>query len=147
MTGKMALWFLLFAGVTLALNIAGYAWLFNQTDIGAGHSNFNSPRFVEEHFGENVALAFPAVLTSLATVLGIFCNILLTHARSPAYKLTWRSFAPFLVSPIVVLGTYAMAPSHPDMLIAVLWSFQNGFFWQSFLGTLGNLSAESEKHT
>ena len=77
---------------------------------------------------------FPAIVVSVCTILGILAQILMTRAQQPGMRLTMNTFAPFLISPIVIHATHTIASAHPDGFVAALMAFQNGFFWQAIFG-------------
>ncbi len=132
---------LLSVAICLAVAIAADRLFFGPPPppdaIDPGGARFRAPDIVQESFGPTVAAAFPAVIIAICTVLGIFANIAYSHIRDPMARWSLRSFAPFLVSPLVIYVTYSVASAHPDGFVAALLSFQNGFFWQSIFRKSG----------
>lgn len=45
----------------------------------------------------------------------------------------WQLIRPFLVSPVVFIAIYSMIPESDSAFLLLLFSFQNGFFWQTVL--------------
>ncbi|MFC4308210.1 hypothetical protein ACFPN2_03860 [Steroidobacter flavus] len=97
-------------------------------------SHFKAPVLVEQVMGPNVAALFAPTILSLATVFGILASIVWEYSEGRITKLSSRNLAPLVVSPIVLLFSYAIAAEHPDAMIGTLMAFQNGFFWQVVIG-------------
>ncbi|MCP4218754.1 MAG: hypothetical protein GY765_29250 [bacterium] len=53
------------------------------------------------------------------------------RGRIKLYK--WQLIKPLLVSPIVFVGVYSQLPVNTGTFILLLFSYQNGFFWQTLL--------------
>ncbi|WP_084398471.1 hypothetical protein [Henriciella aquimarina] len=132
---KAIIVFLVLAGLSIALHIAGWE-LFTKPAGGVdpGGSGFAAPDKVGDLFGPAAANMFPAIVVSICTLLGILAQILMTRAQQPGMRLTMNTFAPFLISPIVIHATHTIAAAHPDGFVAALMAFQNGFFWQAIFG-------------
>lgn len=45
----------------------------------------------------------------------------------------WQFIKPFLVSPIIFGTVYAQLPENTSTFMLFIFSFQNGFFWQTLL--------------
>jgi hypothetical protein len=57
------------------------------------------------------------------------------RCRAPVFD-TWAFVEPALVAPIVFLGVRGFIPGEHFTFEALLFSFQNGFFWQTVFGEL-----------
>lgn len=123
-------------GFLACIGIHIYFWLYLfplEEDEDPAVTRFAEPHFVQENWPE-YANAFPGALLGLCTVLGILSSIIWFSAQEGAPRLTIASFAPILVSPIVLFVTYSVAIKHPDLIAGSLMAFQNGFFWQTMFG-------------
>lgn len=45
----------------------------------------------------------------------------------------WQFIKPFLVSPMIFLSVYSLIPEKTSTLLLLIFSYQNGFFWQTIL--------------
>jgi hypothetical protein len=100
-------------------------------DEVSGSSGFSAPAAVQEILGPNWSFAFPALVLSFCTILGVTAEILWSKSKEGTKKLSAKDLSPLLISPIVLYSTFAVAKDHPDAFIAGLMAFQNGFFWQA----------------
>lgn len=53
------------------------------------------------------------------------------RGRIKLYK--WQLIKPILVSPIIFAGIYSQLPENTATFMLLLFSYQNGFFWQTLL--------------
>jgi hypothetical protein len=45
----------------------------------------------------------------------------------------WQFLKPFLVSPIIFAAVYSIIPESDSIFLLLIFSYQNGFFWQTML--------------
>lgn len=45
----------------------------------------------------------------------------------------WQFLKPFLVSPIIFAAVYSIIPESDSIVLLLIFSYQNGFFWQTML--------------
>jgi hypothetical protein len=78
-----------------------------------------------------LSAAFVAMLAGMAAKVGY------DHFTGAA-PFAWSAFfVPMMVAPMVYGGVYNMAKGSTDTVVMLIFSFQNGFFWQVIVGQLG----------
>jgi hypothetical protein len=45
----------------------------------------------------------------------------------------WQFIKPFLVSPMIFAAVYSMTPETTSAFLLLIFAYQNGFFWHTFL--------------
>jgi hypothetical protein len=65
--------------------------------------------------------------------LGILARMFWEPGESTFWTKLWRGIKALLLTPLVLYPTFSMATQNPDAIVATLFAFQNGFFWQSIL--------------
>ena len=123
----------LVVAVGLLLSAVGYSLLLPKPATGGSRLSI-----VGTSYPLRVLILYASML------LGIFARsaqeylgdseiVSLGHLLSFTY--TSPSFVKgVLVSPIVFFAVYKLSASQPDNIVATLFAFQNGFFWQTVLG-------------
>jgi hypothetical protein len=89
-----------------------------------------------EHYEDIEDLGFKALhalFLYLFTVIGVIFNILWSKSEGGRITNFWtlQTLRPLLVSPIIFYSVYVFASKTPDTTVAMLFSFQSGFFWQA----------------
>ncbi|WP_416307398.1 hypothetical protein [Neptunicella sp. SCSIO 80796] len=120
--------------ICVALHIAGWWFLYpHATGIEDSITRFTAPQIVQDNWPAYASM-FPGFILGLSTLLGILSSIIWARSQDPSSRLTLASFAPIVLSPLVLFVTYSVAIEHPDAFAGSLMAFQNGFFWQTMLG-------------
>lgn len=85
-------------------------------------------------------VSWKTVTTGLVTLIGVLAHSVYNrlsekegdvNIKEELFK-TFRSSSflrAVIVSPIVFIGVYGAIKNEPDLLVAHLFAFQNGFFW------------------
>ncbi len=86
------------------------------------------------------------ILSKIAWLdLGLYAAMLFGMASKYLYDLIgdkpkkklkfnkWQFFKPFLVSPAIFVSVLALLPEQRSSLMILVFSYQNGFFWQTLL--------------
>lgn len=129
-------WLWLFLGTTVVVLGTLMAYAAVGSPDAAFRFNPTSPRFP----------LVRSLTAALAMVLGIFANAVwrALEGRAEGDSVAPRAVlresllsASFLrsavVSPIVFLLVYSLVREEPDLVVANLLAFQNGFFWEAVL--------------
>ncbi len=124
---------LIVIGLILALFIHIYfnGLTSNMVNEDVGHGFMPS-----EHYANLSDFTFKVVKSIflyILTLIGITFNILWTKSAKGNISDFWSlsTLRPILVSPVVFYTVYLFASKEPDTIVALLFSFQSGFFWQS----------------
>lgn len=91
--------------------------------------------------------ALPAWATNLsyfvAMIVGMLCQTIFdaikTRKTGTAPVIDrWQIATPLLVSPMIFASVYSQLPASPEVrLLSLVLCFQNGFFWQDLMASLG----------
>lgn len=89
----------------------------------------------------NVGLSpyFMSVAMLIGVVFGAFYEALRLKPDDPALQTLKQAvkgaylYRALLASPILFGGVYAVAATNPDSVVAIVFSFQNGFFCETIL--------------
>jgi hypothetical protein len=82
----------------------------------------------------------------LAMLMGMAAKAGYDHF-SETHLFAWKNiFLPLMVSPMVFGAVYTVARRSTDPILMLIFSFQNGFFWQAVLGGIGPSNASGGSH-
>lgn len=119
--------------MSFALSYIGYV-------LSVKYANFNQdPIYDFMMIGEISISRF--LLLTVSMYFGILSNSFLKQIDKNGKFSIWhviesKSFkVAILLSPFVLFITYILIRKQPDDLIAIFMSFQNGFFWESIIGS------------
>ena len=116
--------------------VAGYYVFFHSSGIGFlnfGEAEQNKPLPIGKILSSVIAMLFGILFGALYDQ--IFSkkrsislkNEIIRLSKSP------RLFRSLLASPVLFVGVYVAAKSQPDMVIALIFAFQNGFFCDAIM--------------
>lgn len=119
----------------LALNYVGASWvgLVHHKVISTDSAGFATPQVVARVLPDWAIALFPVTILFIATALGIVVRIFWEPGEGTLWTKLWRGIKALLLTPLVLYPTFSMATQNPDAIVATLFAFQNGFFWQSIL--------------
>lgn len=89
------------------------------------------------------------ILLAIALLMGIYASVtveILSNYKNMQWRLlieaiTKTSFIrAMFISPILLWGIYHATDIYPDTIHALIYSFQNGFFWKSILSPMSHNS-------
>lgn len=132
---KLKFLLLMLAGLILALllHIFFNGFTSNVASEGFGHGLLPTEHYAD--LSDFIFKAIRSIFLYVLTLFGIFFNIIWTESGKDKIKNFWTlsTLRPLLISPIVFYSVYLFATKEPDTVVALLFSFQSGFFWQSVL--------------
>jgi hypothetical protein len=99
----------------------------------AGYAGFSTPQAIAAILPAWAVPLFPAAFLFTFTALGIVARVIWEPPEGTLWTRLWKTVKALLLSPLVLYASFGMATQHPDAIVAGLFAFQNGFFWQSIL--------------
>jgi hypothetical protein len=121
--------------LAFTLNYAGASWtgLVHHQVTSTDSAGFAAPRALASVLPAWAIALFPITILFVSTALGILARILWEPGEGTLWTKLWRGIKALLLTPLVLYPTFSMANQNPDVIVATLFAFQNGFFWQSIL--------------
>ncbi|HXJ87866.1 MAG TPA: hypothetical protein VMS18_13675 [Candidatus Binatia bacterium] len=121
--------------LAFGLHYAGASWvgLVHHTVTAHDSAGFATPQVVAKVLPDWAVALFPVTILFIATALGILVRILWEPGEGTFWAKLWRGIKALLLTPLVLYPAFSMATQNPDAIVATLFAFQNGFFWQSIL--------------
>jgi hypothetical protein len=121
--------------LAFALNYAGASWvgLVHHNVASTDSAGFATPQVVARVLPDWAVALFPVTILFVATALGILVRILWEPGEGSFWKKLWRGIKALFLTPLVLYPAFSVATQNPDAIVATLFAFQNGFFWQSIL--------------
>ena len=120
--------FLIYAVVLFAL-LAW--WALGSTGV-SGAFDLNNTAALKQ---ELTAFGIAAVLTTLGILSKLVFDIVMPGGKAQGTTLNWRhGVAAMLVAPVIVFGLFEPLMRMESTVLAALFCYQNGFFFQTVLG-------------
>ena len=99
----------------------------------ADYAGFSTPQAIAAVLPPWAVPLFPTLFLFLFTTFGIVTRVIWEPPEGTVWTRLWKTVKALLLSPLVLYSSLGMASQHPDAIVAGLFAFQNGFFWQSIL--------------
>ena len=122
----VAAFFLNFAGASLT-------GLVKEAATPAGSAGFSAPQSVSSVLPAWAVSMFPVAILFLSTLLGIAVRVIWDPPGMSFWARFRKTTKALLLSPLVLYPSLGLAIHSPDPVVASLFAFQNGFFWESIL--------------
>jgi hypothetical protein len=121
--------------LAFTLNYAGASWvgLVHHKVTSTDSAGFATPQVLASVLPGWAIAIFPVTILFISTALGILARIFWEPGEGTLWTKLWRGIKALLLTPLVLYPTFSMATQNPDAIVATLFAFQNGFFWQSIL--------------
>jgi hypothetical protein len=99
----------------------------------ADYAGFSTPRVVAAILPPWAVPLFPTAFLFTLTAMGIVTRVIWEPPEGTFWTRLWKTVKALMLSPLVLYSILGMATQQPDAVVAGLFAFQNGFFWQSVL--------------
>jgi hypothetical protein len=120
--------------LAFGLNYAGVSLSgLEGTKDPAGYAGFSTPQSIAAVLPPWAIPLFPAAFLFIFTAMGIAVRVIWEPPEGTVWARLWKAAKALLLAPLVLYSSFGFASQHPDAVVAGLFAFQNGFFWQSIL--------------
>jgi hypothetical protein len=121
--------------VAFGLHYLGASWtgLLQEAAVPSGSAGFSAPQSVASVLPPWAVALFPVAVLFLTTMLGIAARVIWDPPEGNIWAQFRKTGKALLLAPLVLYPSFGLAIHHPDAVIASLFAFQNGFFWESIL--------------
>lgn len=124
--------------IFVCLIIVGGGVLYLLVDIFALQSNGGTTKGIEDIFSKIPWLEVGLYFIMLLGMASKYLYDAIGEKNRKKIKFNkWQFIKPFLVSPMIFVTAYSMIPEATSPFLLLIFSYQNGFFWQTILYKVG----------